>query len=225
MNAGDPRSACDLTDDRANRLAQALVHDLDLTRSYILDLALTCADDYDRDEVLKLAGTLDSILADASVLADNPIRHFSVVRNLANELAPIHFDANDRARLVSYRNERARGRARDLDRGFIHVRSLADELADELARARPGTRTAGASGQRKVKGIAPWAASLLAAAVRLLPAADRARYAEEYLSELWDLAQSGARRRRQLGYALRQFRSAPLLGFALRFPRRRGAAP
>jgi hypothetical protein len=66
---------------------------------------------------------------------------------------------------------------------------------------------------------------VLAAAVRLLPAADRARYGEEYRSELWELAQSGYGRMRQLRYALRQLRSALPMSFALRAPRRRGAAP
>ena len=81
--------------------------------------------------------------------------------------------------------------------------------------------------RREVSRVAPTAGRLLAAAARLLPPADRDRYAEEYQSELWELAQSGTGhgRRRQLGYALRQFRSAPRTGMALRSPRRRSAAP
>jgi hypothetical protein len=72
--------------------------------------------------------------------------------------------------------------------------------------------------------VAPSAARLLACAARLLPAADRARHAEEYRSELWELAQAGAGRLGQLGYALRQLRSTPRTGRALRSLRRRGAA-
>ncbi len=59
----------------------------------------------------------------------------------------------------------------------------------------------------------------------LLPAADRTRYSEEFLGELWDLAVSGEGRLRQLLHALRQLCSILPLRFALRFPRRRNAAP
>jgi hypothetical protein len=68
-------------------------------------------------------------------------------------------------------------------------------------------------------------AGLLAVAVRLLPAADRAQYAQEYLCELWELAQSGVGRRGQLRYALRQLLRVLPMGFALRSPRRRSAVP
>jgi hypothetical protein len=50
----------------------------------------------------------------------------------------------------------------------------------------------------KTKRVAPSAVSLLAAASRLLPATARVRFAEEYRSELWDLAESGAGSTRQL---------------------------
>jgi len=79
--------------------------------------------------------------------------------------------------------------------------------------------------RRGVRRVVPSAAGLLAVAVRPLPVADRTRYAEEYRSELWELTQSGAGRWRQLRYALRQLRSSLSVGFALRSPRRRGAAP
>jgi len=71
-----------------------------------------------------------------------------------------------------------------------------------------------------------WGADGLAGiASFLLPAADRARYSEEYRSELWDLAQAGAGRIRQLQYALRQLRNALPTSSALRAPRRRSSAP
>jgi hypothetical protein len=70
----------------------------------------------------------------------------------------------------------------------------------------------------------PSATGLMAAAVRLLPAADRGRYAAEYLSELWDLAQFGAGRLGQLRYAFRQLVRALPMRLALRAPRRRSAA-
>lgn len=69
------------------------------------------------------------------------------------------------------------------------------------------------------------AADLLAAASRLLPAAERERYFEEYLAELWELAQSGAGRSQQLQYVIRQLRNVFPMSFALRSPRRRSAVP
>jgi len=69
----------------------------------------------------------------------------------------------------------------------------------------------------------PVAGRLAVAAAQLLPAADRARYAEEYQSELWDLAQAGAGRIRQLRHVLRQLASGILTRRALRSPRRRSA--
>jgi hypothetical protein len=71
-----------------------------------------------------------------------------------------------------------------------------------------------------------WPANGLAGvASLLLPIADRARYSEEYRSELWDLAQAGAGRIRQLLYALRQIRNARPTSSALRSPRRKSSAP
>ena len=105
---------------------------------------------------------------------------------------------------VRYRSDFACGR----DRALAHARVLA------CARARG----------RRAAGVVPSAAGLLTFAARLLPTADRARYGEEYQSELWDLARSGAGRLRQLGYGLRQLRRALAAGFALRSARRGSAA-
>lgn len=91
--------------------------------------------------------------------------------------------------------------------------------------SRLAARPAGAQEQPRTKRVARSAVRLLTAAACLLPAAGRARYAEEYRSELWELAQSGAGRLRQLRYALRQLFNVRRMGFALRSPRRRGAAP
>jgi hypothetical protein len=79
--------------------------------------------------------------------------------------------------------------------------------------------------ERRPGRVAPSAAGLLTTAARLLPAADRARYAEEYRSELGDLAQSGLGRIRQLRYALCQLLRVLPLGLVLRSLRRRSAAP
>lgn len=71
----------------------------------------------------------------------------------------------------------------------------------------------------EVKRVAPPAVRLLSAVARLLPAAYRARYEEEFRAELWDLAQAGAGRLWQVAYALRQLRCARLTVSALRSPR------
>lgn len=65
---------------------------------------------------------------------------------------------------------------------------------------------------------APSAGRLLAVAVRLLPAGDRGRYAEEYSSELWEIAITGSSRRLQLQYATRQFIRVAHLRVAVRSP-------
>ena len=101
-------------------------------------------------------------------------------------------------------------------------------LAHDMSRAQDGVRDlagirAAARIQRGFSLVPPWAAGLLAAA-RLLPAADRARYLEEYQAELWVLAWSGAGRLRRLRYVLRQLLRILPLGVALRSPRRSGAA-
>ena len=128
----------------------------------------------------------------------------------------------------------ARERDRLIDAYLGHVRRqvlrtcpVDQQLALESAvrellsqRRSPGDRR-----QRSTRRIAPLAAGLLAAASRLLPAADRDRYDGEYRSELWERAQSGAGRLGQLRYALGQLRRAPRVALALRSPRHRGAAP
>jgi len=58
------------------------------------------------------------------------------------------------------------------------------------------TARATARGQHRVGRVAPSAARLLAVVAGMLPAADRDRYAEEYRSELWEIAHAGQPRRR-----------------------------
>ncbi len=64
---------------------------------------------------------------------------------------------------------------------------------------------------------------LIRAAAWVLPAEDRARYMEEFRSELFDLAVMGVGRFGQLCYSLRLFGHVLQLRAALAVPRRRGA--
>ncbi len=109
------------------------------------------------------------------------------VLDLAREL--------DRADDLAHDLTRVLDLARDLDAARDLAYHLVKVLgqAAELARGR----TAGDRGQRGPGRVAPWAGRLLAAAARLLPAADRARYGEEYRSELWEIAHARQSRRRQ----------------------------
>jgi hypothetical protein len=69
---------------------------------------------------------------------------------------------------------------------------------------------------------AAWVAGM---AARLLPARHRARYAEEYRSELFELAAAREPRRCQVLFAVRLLRTAPTLRLELRAPRQRKAGP
>jgi hypothetical protein len=72
----------------------------------------------------------------------------------------------------------------------------------------------------------PLAGPLTAVAARLLPVAERARYCEEFGSELAEIALAGGRRRTQLAYAARTvLSSAWQLRAELRSPGRRGDRP
>ena len=129
----------------------------------------------------------------------------------------------DRARALAERYAKAHDL--DDDRAIDLIRALAFGLPLAVLNRVFGRGRPHARGDFEATQVARWPSGLLAASVRLLPATDRARYAEEYQSELRDLAQAGGGRIRQLRYALRQLRGAPAMGFALRSPRRRSAAP
>jgi hypothetical protein len=79
--------------------------------------------------------------------------------------------------------------------------------------------------QRPRVGIGPLPRRLLAAAAFLLPAADRTRFTEEYLSELWEIAHAGIGPRGQTLYAIRQALRVIRLRGTLLAPRRRKASP
>jgi hypothetical protein len=108
---------------------------------------------------------------------------------------------------------------------LVSILDLASKLARELVRdlGRDLVR-ASAFRQAAHPGQAERAAAgLAAAAARLIPAGSQARYAEEYLVELRDMASAGAGLKGQLGYGLRLLIRSPLLRTELRAARRRGA--
>jgi drug/metabolite transporter (DMT)-like permease len=96
-------------------------------------------------------------------------------------------------------------------------RQGATELAD-VAVSSPRTR-------RGKPAVSAAAGGVLSAASWLLPPSDRARYAREYDSELWELASAGAGRAGQLLYALRQALCAVQIRRVLLSPRSRSVGP
>lgn len=118
----------------------------------------------------------------------------------------------------------------DLARGTFRVRSgVISGSTIEGGETRlltsdvPRTQARGFPGHPRR--VALLAKRLLTAAAWLLPAWERARYVEEFRSELWEIAHADGRRRTQLVYAARQVMSAWRLRAELKGPRRRGAAP
>lgn len=119
----------------------------------------------------------------------------------------------------------SRLRGHVIDRARASDGEFASDCARDIDLAL--TRDLGRAGQEQhgARRVVPLAGQLLAAAARLLPAGDRARYAEEFRSELAEIARAGAGRRRQLAYAARVVLSVRRLRADLQAPRRRRAAP
>jgi hypothetical protein len=210
-------------------LASQLAAAFDRTRALILDLAFSRnLARSDRDLARDLARAVQRARAKVSDLAG--------ILDRAQELADDSDFAREPKCLLEGLLDRVQALDLYLDRAFdldgAHELGSAIDLAELLAsdldaasthalgRRNPGRGRAGGSGR-----VGRSARRLASAAARLLPAADRARYAEEYRSELWELAQAGESRRRQAAYGLRQLRSALALRGELQAPRRRQAAP
>jgi hypothetical protein len=193
------------------------------------------ASEFDLDSILDRVCTLTAALDYARSVHDR-----SLARNLAgsitNELHATRtaYDSLARGRIddpsrtfdITFVThlDRARARAQALDGHFAYTwdrhvadsRNRAAKSASEIIGAR--TSTTHARGLRRAKRTVSCAAKMLAVAALMLPAEYRAQYGEEYLSELWDLAQSGDGRLRQLRYALRQLLCAIPMSRALRPP-------
>jgi hypothetical protein len=127
------------------------------------------------------------------------------------DLACDNADEVDSLRELAVDLARACGRVDDLIK-YLEARG-ATALADR-------TR-----GRQEAPQVALIAGRLVTAATRLLPVRAQARYAEEFRSELWEIAHTGGTWCAQLAYAARQMRAAGRLRAALRAPRRPAAAP
>jgi hypothetical protein len=204
-------------------LAHHLARDLDLARDLVGDLDRVLSGVHDIALAGDLVGDLARTLVSAYDLASALGGDFASTRAYARDLA----HARDLARDLSIGSvnnlgsARARARVSDLVSDLDGACNIAHALTRTLARdsSRAG------QGQRGARRVAPLAGRLLTAVARLLPARDQARYAEEFRSELAEIARAGAGRRRQLAYAARVVLSALRLRADLRAPRRRRAAP
>lgn len=190
------------------------VADLELA----LDLSLQLA------HALNLASDLEQVLADTLALAGHRDIALVHARDLARHLVhDLNFHLGRVRSFESIALNRSRSRAQSL----VHVIDLACSLEDlglERNRAREllntldlgRVRIATSQDQDEERAGLTLAGRLLTAATWPLPVPDRARYAEEYQSELAELARSGAGRGQQLGYGFRQLLHAFRTGRALR---------
>lgn len=175
-----------------------------------------------------------SAALDARLLAVHLARCAEDARTLADDVLPLDgdLDAAGLERLQALADGLTAGRdlalrIRDSYTDAAHYFALANDLTDAHARTVALARALlpGAPGRRSGKRQVRTARRLVAAAARMLPAGDRARYAEEFRSELAEIALAGGGRAAQLGYAARQLMSSVRLRADLKAPRRRSAVP
>jgi hypothetical protein len=218
----------------ARALALDLAHDIHAgARAQAGALAL------DIDRAREEVGALDSDLVRAYVTWRT--RDVALARNLSG--------ARDLVRALDGNLARARARVRAFDVDVAVTSHLAHDLARDLECDLDSTLTRGrklaytlarldlirthrlrdddAAGRTPshATDVAPSAGRLVAVAARLLPASDRDRYSEEYSTELWEIASTGAGRRQQIQHAARVLtRTIQVRGEVLA-PRRKNASP
>jgi hypothetical protein len=134
--------------------------------------------------------------------------------------APMVFAVLDRWRRRGTKSATRRAEPRDWT---YRTRSIQYELL-HIVPEKPGEFIRVPAPKSPARRSRP-ANGLTKAAARVLPASDRARYAEEFSAELHDLALSGAGPLGQMLYGLRQVRGTLGLRIALQSPRRKGATP
>ncbi|GGN35331.1 hypothetical protein FHR83_006159 [Actinoplanes campanulatus] len=204
--------------------ARDLTLSLDRARDLTLDLDL----DLDLDPARDLASGLYRVLVLARVRAR--VRDRDLVR--AHDLIHAHDIARDVARALDLDRARNRAGARarachlDLDRlwdlieAIDAARCTAKALVADLAACVPAGQEAASGPVRPAR----MAARLTRGAARVLPAGARSRYADEFASELYELAAAGASRAAQVIYGLRLFDRAWVLRAELRAAVVRGKA-
>lgn len=168
--------------------------------------------------VRDLARTMDYDVAHASDLA--------LARSYAHGLAVELKDAIRHS--TKWTRDVSGPHVLDLARDIARITERAKKLVAALGPSVPVSAT-GAGDDRSVpesgpKLIVGWPARRLAVlAARFLPLRARDRYAKEFESELWDLANAGASRRHQFTHATRLLIRAWQLRVELKSPHRSGA--
>jgi len=207
-------------------VAECLARNRDLARAIVIGLtgAYASVVDYlDRGCVVDhgdLANILTKVLTYDLDLVHNLDRALARARAFDGDLARLTGSGD----LISFIRRRARIVIHDLNGDLNHARILAHDLDGDIDHARVLARAFQVLDD-PVLHVAPSAGRLVAAAARLLPVGEQDRYAEEFRSELWEIARAGGRRPTQLAYATRQVIAAWRLRAELRVPQRRGAAP
>jgi hypothetical protein len=202
-------------------LISASARDIGRAHAVVGALPFTSAADLPQDLTHDLASVITHARAGARDAASVIGRTLDSA--LAHDFADIGMSAPDLAR--------ARDGLAALASAAHDAKSLADCLyraataAAALARAADSATIPDAGEKAGVGRVTRPAARLLATATWLLPAAARARYADEYRAELLEIAHGGQSRRAQLGYAYRQAKSSLRVRAALMAPRRQGIVP
>lgn len=210
----DLKLAVDRAFNRASDLLRSLDFDLEHADGPIgnldlhlgLELACTRSLDFVRDidcahEALSTAVT--------GTFHHDPGFTRALIENCDFDLASTRARALDLARAIDEDRTRAIEVARDVAQDFVTEVELARRRVSTFAErlsiwtAHPGQQLDGSAHVR----ISPLAGRVAGAAARLLPSADRSRYAEEYHAELHELAHIS--RGAQWAYAAR------LLAYAL----------
>ncbi|WP_255946458.1 hypothetical protein [Streptomyces odontomachi] len=175
------------TDARARRLAHGLAFQRHGATSSDVDLALDVAD---------ILANLHIRAARLPAALGTPRSVEARTTYLSQGLEWSSGSSHELARQLDRTDPRGSAHARRVAQGCDEATALLGRFTTALH--RPDEAAAALSGRRRVSLPAQW---LIDSAARVLPAPDRPRYAEEWRSELWDLAAEP--RRRHLAHALR----------------------
>lgn len=176
----------------ARSLARELAEALELARIQARSLDLARAPD--RELAFDLVRDLDRALDAARALASSlTLAHLAFAGFSARHLLRVRDNARALDRTLDPVRTQGRPRCRELRLDLAPVEDL-------LLQVQAGLTQAGKGSALRASRPAQW---LTKAAIRLLPAADRPRYCEEWRAELWELAVQRVPRRRQTAHAVR----------------------